>query len=383
MRSMRSMACARAGAIAAAAAMLLAFPASRMAAQENVYTMRSVDKDRVTSITVRGELELTADETAIARLSPGGRFQIERAFPGEPDRMLIVTAPRSGTGALEYVYVVDGRARTWDDDGRRWLATMLPELAMEWGMGAEARVRRIHAERGATGVLDTIDRIRSSRSRRLHLEALLAMGPLSTPEAVRALRVAGGVSSSAERSRLLRSMLAHVDLREAAVRSEFFRAVEGISSSAEKRRVLTEVLDAADLSEAAAHDAIVTSRGISSSAERAAVLVTAAERRPLSSDRLRTAYFDAVNGISSSSERRRVLVALLRRQGNEPEVVRGVVRSAREISSDSEKTAVLMEVPVSQLRDSATARTYRDSIDTIRSSSGRERVTRRLLEAQG
>ncbi len=273
---------------------------------------KHVHDDRELTVTMQGEIELSDDERAVTRLSPGGRLQVEESRRGEPSRMVIVSAPTSD--ALEHVYIVNGRARSWDHDGRAWFARLLPEIARESSLGAEHRVRRIHASRGAPGVLDEIERIRSSSSKRTHLTELFRLGPLSPGEAERALGVVAGVSSSSERAKLAILLAGQLELRQ---------------------------------------------------------------------QRVRAAFFDAVDGISSSSEKRRVLVHVLRNHGSDVGVVRSAIRSARQISSSSEKAAVLLEVPLMHLRDSATVRTYRDTLDTISSGSERERAMTHLLAAQG
>lgn len=299
--------------VAAAIVVLLLGSATPLLAQQT-WTWRHSHDDRKLSVSLRGEVELSADERSVLRLTPGGRLQVEQSLPGQPERMVIVTAPRAESGALEYVYLVSGRVRSWDDDGRSWLARLLPEIARESGMGVEGRVRRIYGSRGAAGVLQEIESIRSTSSRRAHLHALLALAPLSSGEAARALRIVGGISSSSERSRLLRALTDRLNLGDEGVRAVFFEAVDGISSSSEKRRVLVHVLQT---------------------------------------------------------------------NGSDAAIVRAAVRSARLISSDSEKAAVLLAVPTLQLRDSATIRTYRDTLDSIGSRSARERVMTHLIAAQG
>jgi hypothetical protein len=362
----------------AAAAMLLL---TARADAQNRWMWNHTHDDARISVNVTGDVQLTPDDRAIAQLSPGGRLQIEEEKRGQPSRLVIVSSPRDG--GLEYVYVVDGRNRSWDAEAQAWFSALLVRLAPEWGQNVEQRVQRVHASGGAAAVLDLVEGINSSSSRRAHLLALLDLGPLNEAQGVRMLRIVGSTSSTSGRAQLLRTLSDRLDLRRAPLRDAYFSAAEGITSSSAKRGVLVHLLERDRLDPAILEPAMNVAATITSSSERRAVLVAAAERQSLSGERVRTAFFRSVDGISSSSERRLVLVTVLDRHGDDAAVVRDVVRSAAQISSDSEKAAVLMRVPVRQLRDSATSNAYRNAIDTVRSSSSRQRLELRLAEARG
>lgn len=372
---------AAAGALLAA---MLAMSMSPLAAQtdKTEWVIRQVHNDQRFEIAVRGRIELSDDERSIVRLSPGGRFQIEEVVPGAPSRLIIVTPDSDGT--LRYVYLVNGVQQPWDDTARAWLAQQLPRAAREYGMGAEARVRRIHAANGASGVLDEVERIESGSSRRAHLKALFALGPMPARELPRALRLVSEVSGSSAKAELLRAVSDQLDLREERHRTPFFEMIRGIASSSQRGAVLKEVIARPDASADPVLLQILDVAGtISSSSEKAAVLIAFADRQSLERERVRDAFFSALDGISSSSERRRVLLNVLQRHEERPAVTRSVIRSAAAISSDSEKATVLLAVPAAQLNDTGIAQLYRQSMETIRSSSQRERVARRLYGAQG
>jgi hypothetical protein len=362
-------------------AVALFFLCAATADAQNRWVWNHTHDDARINVDVRGDVQLTPDDRAIARLSPDGRMQIEEVRPGQPSRLAIVSAPSSG--GLEYVYIVDGRNRNWDAEAQAWLSALLVRLAPEWGQNVEQRVRRAHASGGAAAVLDLVEGIRSSSSRRAHLLALFDLGPLNEAHAVRALRIVGSTPSTSERAQLLRTLAERLDLRRAPLRDAYFSATEGITSSSSKRGVLVHLLDLGRLDPAILEPALNVATTISSSSERRAVLVATAERQSLTGERVRAAFFRSVDGISSSSERRLVLVTVLDRHGDDAAVVRDVVRSAGRMSSDSEKAAVLMQVPVRQLSDSATSDAYQSAIDTVRSSSARQRLERRLAEARG
>ena len=360
------------------AALAVSLPAATPPAhaQWNEYRSSHDDGNRRLDMSVRGKIWFTDDDSDIQRLEPGGRLMIEERVRFGPERMIIITA--SDNGDLQRTYLVDGKAREYDAAAQAWLAGMLPNIIRESGIGAVERVKRIHAQRGVSGVLDEIELIRSSSNRRLYLTTLMSEAKLNASEATRALRAAKTISSSSQKADVLVAAADRLPMNDASVRHAYVEAARSISSSSELRRALTRLLDLPSLQDDVYHDALTVAGQISSSSEKASLLVLAAQRHDLTDENLRAAFFSAVGSVSSSSEKRRVLVALLRAQGTDKEVVRGVIRSARSISSDSEKAAVLMEISALQLKDTTTAEVYLEVADTINSRAARQRLTGRL-----
>ncbi len=363
-------------ALLVAVLMFLAVPVTTASAQWNEYRSSHDDGNRRLEMSVRGKIWFTNDDSDIERLEPGGRLMIEERVRSGPERMIIVTA--NDDGALQRTYLVNGQARPYDAAAQAWLSNMLPNIIRESGIGAVERVKRIHSQRGVSGVLEEIELIRSSSNRRLYLTTLMSEAQLNSSEATRALRAARSISSSSEKASVLVAAADRLPMSEASVRHAYIEAARSISSSSELRRALTRLLELPSLQEDVYRDALTVAGHISSSSEKASILVLAAQRHDLDEEELRKAFFSAAESISSSSEKRRVLVALLRAQGSDKEVVRDVIRSARSISSDSEKAAVLMEVSTLQRRDTSTAEVYRDAADSIGSRAARQRVTARL-----
>lgn len=271
--------------------------------------IRWVHDGRSVELRMDGSVEFSDDETEVRRVSPGGRFVLEEQLRGRPDRRVEYRAGPSGV--LTRAYFVNGRREDWDASARAWLAGLLPEMARENGIGAEARVARIHARQGTAGVLEEIGRIRSGGSQAAHLRALLDNHPLSRAETARVLQQVERIDSDSQKAGLLRLLAARRDFEQGAIQR---------------------------------------------------------------------AFFDAVDAIGSDSQKREVLTSVLREQGNRPDVVLAVLRSARSIGSDSQKAGVLLAVPPAQLRDRATADAFTETMRTIGSDSQRGRVATFALE---
>ena len=330
---------ARATIAAALIAAAMTIPADAQSFGDHRF--QRTDDNRSLTVTSRGQIWFTDDDSDVARVEDGGRLMIEERRRGFPDRMLIITTGRSGR--QERTYLVDGVRTEYDQRAEAWLATLIPELARESGIGAEERARRILDRDGPDGLIAEAERIRSSSVRRRYLTVLLDNGRPRDADTPRALRAVAGIGSSSEKATLLVLAANRVPLDDPATRAAYFDAVRSISSGSELRRVLMAVLDRTPVGAPVLAEGLDASRRISSGSERATVLVAVAGRHRLASGPVRDAFFTAADEMSSSSERRRVLIAVLRAPGSDEAVVRAVVRSARSIASDSEKAAVLLE----------------------------------------
>jgi hypothetical protein len=278
-------------------------------AHSGEWMYRSSHGDRTLEVRITGEVELTPDETTVERVLPGGRLLVEERH-GSTVRRRMEFGPGAG-GEVRRLYHENGRVAEMDGRVATWLGEILPEVARETGLAAEARVARLLARGGPAGVLEEVARIRSSGSTRRHLEALLQQANLTDAELVRVLGAAEqGVSSSGDKARLLTGIAARREMDDASVRRAFFNSVESITSGGDRRRVLTSVLDRDEQSAAVVIAAVQTAAGISSSGDKAAVLLAVPEWA-LRQQSVRSSYLETAGTIRSSSDHRRVLERLL------------------------------------------------------------------------
>lgn len=340
--------------------------------------IRWIHNGRSVELRMDGSVEFSDDETEVRRVSPGGRFSLEEQLRGRPDRRVEFRA--GPNGGLTRAYFVNGRRESWDASARAWLTGLLPEMARENGIGAEARVARIHARQGSAGVLGEIGRIRSGGSQVAHLRALLDNHPLSAAETMRVLQQVERIDSDSQKAALLRTLAERRDLEQGAVQHAFFDAVDAIGSDTQRQGVLGAVLEQRTPSEPVLAAVLESTAKIGSDTQKASLLVEVAERFSLAGPHLREGFFDAAVSIGSDTQHARVLTSVLRGQGNRPDVVLAVLRSAQSIGSDSQKAEVLLAVPPARLRDQATANAFTETMRTIGSDSQRARVATFALE---
>lgn len=300
----------------------------------------SSSNGRCLQVALWGKVEFTPDERDVSHLSNDGRLYV-RERRADVDRELTVTP--GDDDAPGYAYSVDGERASFDEDGRAWLGTLLPEVIRESGINARQRVARLRREGGVEAVLADISRTQSTSAKRAAYEALLRDGNLSSEDEARLARQAGTDLSSSDGE--LRAVLEAVGKRghqAPAMAEALGAAVEHMSSDGEKRAVLEQYALQGD------RDMLLMTmrqaRSISSDGEKASFLRSTVSRYLANSDEaLRNAFFSVAQTISSDGEKREVLMQALP-FGAQPGVLMSVLDVARQISSDGEKSELLVNI---------------------------------------
>ena len=145
------------------------------------------DNGQKLEVNYRGEIEFTADDTDVARISPGGMLRIREGRRWlASDNAVEFTA--DGNGDIRRRFWIGWTEKPFDPEGRKWLAAMLPRFIRQSGIGAPARVARILKSGGVTGVLAEISLVEGSWGKRVYFNELMKSPGLSAADVQRALR---------------------------------------------------------------------------------------------------------------------------------------------------------------------------------------------------
>ena len=333
---------------------------------------------RCLQVALWGKVEFSEDEREVRSVSRDGRLYVRERRPNA-DHELTVT-PGDGDGP-RYAYSVDGERASFDDEGRSWLAELLPVVLRESGLNARQRVARIRRDGGVAAVLADISRTQSTSAKRAAYDALLHDGTLSSDDEARVARQAGSDLASSDGE--LRAVLEEMGKRghlAAPMAEAFGAAVEHMSSDGEKRALLQQYALKGD------RDMLLVSmrqaQSISSDGEKAEFLrATVAKYLAPNDEQLRNAFFSVVQTISSDGEKHEVLNATIPYAQN-PAVLFAVLETARQISSDGEKSELLVSilrkraVTTPQLREA-----FMKTTRTLSSDAEYRRVMEAMLES--
>jgi len=360
-------------------------------------------------VTLNGDVTFNDDLTDVQTLSDGGSLTIRDWSLAVPRTIEI----RSAGGTITRTFYVAGSSRGWDDEGRRALAALLPQLVRRSGLGAEARVKSIFAKRGISGVLDEIALLGSDYVRRLYYTGLIDLASFDSRSVEPVLRqVDERVTSNYDRRLILERIAKRVRLEGAsttaylravaATRSDYDRrlelsalfsgagqvsdadalanAITQIKSSYDRRLVITELMGRPSVSGAIKQLMLRATAAMPSDYDRGLVLSAYIEKFGVESA-VREPFFAAVGGIKSGYERRRVLTALAHRAAAPADVQRAAFEVVGSTTSDYDRAEMLLAF-VNQPMDQATRQAFVAAAERIRSSHDQNRVLAALVKSE-
>ena len=286
-------------------------------------------------VRLRGTVTFTDDLTDVQSLSDGGYLTLRDWSTVVPHTIEIT----SSNGALTRTYFVAGLKRPWDDEAKRFLATQLPIMVRQSGIGAESRVKSIFERRGVNGVFEEIDRLGGDYARRLYLVALIDVARFDAASVQPLLqRVGDRLKSDYDRRQVLEHVASTVTLDRKAA-AAYVQAMATMTSDYDQREALSALakrngpaVDGDTLAPALAH--------MKSSYDKRTVLEQMIARDGLSTDGKRI-VLAAVADLSGQYDRRQVLTAYIVRYGVEPALREPFFAAIRSISSNYDRREAL------------------------------------------
>jgi hypothetical protein len=288
-------------------------------------------------VQIDGEVEFTDDDADVKSLSPGGFLRIRE---GGMIGSRTIEFHADGSGAITRKYWEGSTEKPFEPEGRQWLATELPRLIRQSGIGAQKRVARILSSKGPDGVLAEIALIEGSFSKRMYFTELLNSPKLDTASMRKALAQASReIDSDFELASLLTGSAERL-LVDDATRQAYFEAAKTIDSDFEMRRAYSAALKRGAVGADVMASLLDASAAIGSSFEHAELLRQIAELQPIEGA-VRAPFFRAASSIESSFERGRVLKTVTARPDLSADTVLAVVQAAGGIDSNFESGQVL------------------------------------------
>jgi beta-lactamase regulating signal transducer with metallopeptidase domain len=298
---------------------------------------------RTTTVRGRGRIEFTDDDADVKRLDSGGYFVVEQHSGWFSRAGRTRFEARAGSdGTVHRTYVLDGRELS-QQEGRRWLKTLLPPLIRQTGINARGRVARLLASGGPDAVLRDIAGTDSDWTRVVYFSELFAQADLDAPTVARALLQAGrDVRSDFELGTVLKAAAGRFAL-DATSGSAYASAARNVGSDFEQRQVLAAALQQPTLLPETVVLLLKTAGdrgvgGIESDFEMAQLLTNVPTAGPLVAD----SFFAAARTVDADFERRRVLAAVAGRAPLDDSGVMAVADLAGSMRSDFERAEALL-----------------------------------------
>jgi beta-lactamase regulating signal transducer with metallopeptidase domain len=290
-----------------------------------------------------GNVRIAGDLSGFASIPAGSKVEIDAR--DENHRRELTLTPGSN-GGFAYVYKVDGDRRTWDNEGKAWLSSILTLLVRRGGFGAEERVEYLLSRNGVQGVLDEVALIDSDYTQRTYLNYLLRKSTLNSGAVRSVLSLAQReLDSDYELTEFLIAVASRYDFNDES-RAAFIRATSTLDSDYEHRRALSAVLKKGGLNTDDVTAVLVSAGDIDSDYEKAELLISVAGKYGFD-QRMRTAYLNATRGMNSDYEKSRVLRTLLKQRGLTASDLADVIDATTAVRSDYERSQILQTVSAS------------------------------------
>ena len=288
------------------------------------------------SMEIYGKVRIAGDLSGFEYIPPDGKVVIETRDDDGRRELTMTHAPQG----FAYVYEVDGKRRTWDNDGKAWLSSIVEMLVRRAGYGADERIDYLLRTGGVNAVLREVDIIDSDYTQRLYLSKMLNKTSLNSGAVESVIELAAKeLDSDYELAELLMTVGRKYDFT-AGSRAAFIGATQKLESDYEHRRVLSAALKKGGLSSEDVTAILNSAVNLSSDYEKAELLIGVAGRYQLD-ERMRTAYLAATRGMSSDYEKKRVFTTLIKQGGLGAGDLAYLLDATSSVRSDYERGEIL------------------------------------------
>ena len=290
---------------------------------------------------------------------------------------------RERNGAIDRKFVVNGR-ELGPDEGRKWLATFLPDMLRNMAVNADRRVARYLAKGGPALVLDEISKTHGSFAKSIYLRELYKQASLDTATLTRSLQLASReIESDFELGQALKAVVEHQPID--AAMPAFTETSRSVESDFEQRQVLARAIGRPGLTAGAAGQIFKAATpgaggaGIESDFELAQLLKDAASDGHVTDANV-SAYLDAARAVGSDFERRNVVQSLSKAKLSDAAMA-DIVKLAAGIGSDFEKSQAIVGLSGNAPLGSATRKALAEAAMGIGSDFERGRAVSALTRA--
>lgn len=351
-------------------------------------------------VQVKGDIEVTDDDSGIKSISPGGSLKISKKTFGNKRSIIIES---SSNGSMNYEYY-EGRSQVpYDPEGKKWLAEILLDVVRMTGIDAEGRTKRIHTKHGVDGVLEEINELSSNSVMALYFEALIENFDLSADEniaicsaisqdmssntergnlyrkysdvfmknnttAVVYFTNISKLSSNTERGSILKSIKSKIDFVDPKITEAYFGGVDKMTSNTERGSVLRNVENSQELTDQAYERLLVSVKKLSSNTEMGSVM-RSLDKLDISRSAISTAWFNAIDGMSSNTEAGSTMRHLLKNHELNNENYTRLLASVKKLSSNTEKGSVMRSMDKLLLKNTSLTDAYFLAINSMTSNT--------------
>nr|WP_319399270.1 hypothetical protein [uncultured Carboxylicivirga sp.] len=295
-----------------------------------------------------GIVDISNDDKMINSISPGGFVEINKTAFGNNRRLFIYA---DDNGKLTYEYYVGKSKTSFEPEGKKWLAEVLPEIVSKSNLGIESRIRRIYNQEGLQAVLSLINNETSSRKTRTEW-SFFSMETVTIKSSSR---------TDALKTLVFDNRIQNRDL------TRVIDAISEVSSNSTKGTLLRYILENYQLN-----------------TDQSAALLRAVSTHEYNTERgstlrmfnqyysddyiIRKEYFDIIDDMEINSEKGNVLKDLIRKKTLSRDTWISLLDVVSDFSSEREKGALLLFALPYLPYDESVMAEFRNTLEDMSSS---------------
>ncbi|EDP70649.1 hypothetical protein FBALC1_07818 [Flavobacteriales bacterium ALC-1] len=295
-------------------------------------------------IEFEGDITISADDKDITAISDGGFIEITKSSFGSKRRILIES---DRSGKLIKKYYVGRKEKSYNSEGKAWLAEILPEVVRTTTIAAESRVNRFYAKGGANAVLNEVRQMDSDYVQSAYLKLLLKKS-LNSSELVSVIETAGKrINSDHYLAGILKSNQSAFLANDETV-DAYINASKSLSSDHYATSVLKKVISDKSITDNQMAKLLDISKTINSDHYLSTVLTQIMDKRDLNSQNV-SKIIELSKDISSDHYKTQVLKKVIRENNMPSDAYDAFIATLSDVNSDHYATEVIKDLLDSNL----------------------------------
>ena len=314
-------------------------------------------------IEYEGDITLSSDDRDITGISRGGFIEIKKSSFGTRRRILI----HNETGTLVKKYFVGWSEKSFNPEGKKWLADILPEILRTTTIAAKSRVDRFYKKNGANGVLSEVRKMKSDYIKSAYIKLLLEKN-LSTNDLVKTIESTGNyIKSDHYVSQILKSNQ-KAFLKNDRTVTAFINASKSLNSDHYSTNILKAVIEDASISDKQLGSLLEITKGIKSDHYITQLLKSIMENRKLNDDNMGK-ILALTKDVNSDHYKVTILKLALKNKNLSKKAHEQFLATVKDIKSDHYVSSIITEILKNNSFSSSSINTIVKMVDENISSS--------------
>lgn len=329
------------------------------------------------SLEYEGEITLSDDDKDVIAISDGGYMEIKKSAFGSRRRIFMEA---DNNGRLIKKYYIGSSEEPFANEGKAWLAEVLPDVLRSSTLAAKQRVDRFYAKGGTSAVLREVGLMDSDYVKSAYIKLLLDKN-LKNGDLISILKLVGSdINSDHHQAQILKHNT-KAFLTSEATTGAYIEATGQINSDHHQSDVLKKSIRDGNISEAQMKSLFAITKNINSDHHKASVLKEVMKSRSLNTENIEL-LISASRDINSDHHKAQVLKTALATAELSKSGYSAFLSSMSDINSDHHCASILTELLDNKLDSSSLEELLQLAHDNMSSDHHQATVLKKVVQKQ-